>query len=110
MAIGGDNTINFEGPSGDAVSLYVAGANWGTTVNGSNGTVYLNDSQALAIGGFDTINFEGASGDAVSLYDTGANWGTTVNGSNGTVYLNDSQALAIGGATPSTSKARRAMR
>jgi hypothetical protein len=92
--IGGGDTINFTGGSGNAASLYSTGGNW-DTVNASNGAVYLNSSQASINGGGDLIGLYG-SGDAVSLYGTSGNWDWIV-ASNSSVYDYSSQISIWGG-------------
>jgi hypothetical protein len=86
------NTIDFEGSSGNAVSLYATQGSW-DTVNGASGTIYLTSAQTSVLGGGDTITFAGA-GDIASLGSTGAT-GDTVNGA-GVIDLYGVTAKATG--------------
>jgi hypothetical protein len=64
-------------------------------VNASNGSIYMNGTQAWVTGGNNAIFLEGASGNAVEIFGTnGVSDG--VYGSNGAVYLNSAQATVAG--------------
>jgi len=109
---GSNNTIAF-GTSGDDVSLYNTGGqlNLWDTINGSNGTINLNNANAAVhgsndtvslsnasagiVGGNDTVNLSSASGN-VNLWNTGSA-SDTVNGSNGTLYMYSAMAAFVGG-------------
>jgi hypothetical protein len=93
--VGGGDTIDFEGSSGNVAELYSTNNNW-DTVNGSSGVVALNDAQANVVGGANVVDFGGSTGNIVELYSTNNNW-DSVYGSNGVVALNSAQANVMSG-------------
>jgi hypothetical protein len=63
---GGGNTIYLDGASTNVVELYATGDN-ADQVNGSGGTIALNNARANVTGNSDTIEMLGSSGNWLSL-------------------------------------------
>ena len=83
--VGGGDTLDFVGSTGNAASLYSTGGNWDTV----NGSMDRSPERRAGLGGgrHDTIDFCGKHGQRGEPLQTGGNW-DLVNGSNGLVALN----------------------
>jgi autotransporter-associated beta strand protein len=92
---GTDDSVSFANATGDSVNLFAQGGAE-DSVNGSNGAVQLDDTQAAIYGGDDTVTFLGSTGDIANLFDSDGEW-DSVSGSSGVVNLSDARASVFGG-------------